>query len=409
MPIASGLAKKVIFAPVATQGTLPIVGLSTAQYLRRVTSDLNLTKETYSSNEIRSDMQVGDFRHGVRFCEGTIAGELSPGTYSNSFKGILRQDWQTPSTTGAIITVTAASTTGASGTFTRSAGSYLTDGFKIGDVVRWSGWATTATANNAHNFLITSLTALIMTGTMLDGVAVAAKAAGDSVTGVTVGKKTYIPTTGHVSYWWAVEHFYSDISLSELYTDCKINTLSVKLPATGMATIDIGLQGLKMHPTTAAYFTSPIAASTAGTLAAVNGALYVGTTKVALLTSLDFDISANLTSEPVVGSNEKPTIFDGKITVQGNMSVFFEDATFRDYFINETEVSVLAVFTTANTPAADFMAFTFPRIKVGGATKDDGDKGLIQSMPFTALYNTAGGTGVSSTATTFVVQDSTIV
>jgi hypothetical protein len=129
---------------------------------------------------------------------------------------------------------------------------------------------------------------------------------------------------------------------------------------------------------------------------------------VALITGMDFNVAANLSSEPVVGSNVKPEIFSGKSVVTGNMTVFFEDATFRDYFINETEVSINVAFTTSNAANADFLAISLPRVKVGGASKDDGEKGLIQTMPFTALFNTAGGAAVNTEATTISIQDSTV-
>jgi hypothetical protein len=47
-----------------------------------------------------------------------------------------------------------------------------------------------------------------------------------------------------------------------------------------------------------------------------------------------------------------------------------------------------------------------PRVKVGGADVDDGDKSLVRTLPFTALYNDAGGAGSSSEQTTISVQDS---
>ena len=94
------------------------------------------------------------------------------------------------------------------------------------------------------------------------------------------------------------------------------------------------------------------------------------------------------------------------------MSLFFENATMRDYFADETEVSVSAVFTTANSATADFIAFTMPRVKMGGSGKDDGEKGIIQTMPFVALFDTGGDDGttctVDSLATTLSIQDSTV-
>src|SRR5689334_20386503 len=187
--IATGVFKKLIAKKQAALGTKASAG--SAQQYRRVTSTIDLKKATYQSNEIRPSMQKSDYRHGVRSVDGTISGELSCGTYQAMIESILRAAASSAVTSGALTDVVSAITTGAKGTFTRSTGSFITDGFKVGMVVRWSGWATTGAPNNAHNFLITSLTALIMTGVMLDGVAIGAKAAGDSVTCAEVGKHIY--------------------------------------------------------------------------------------------------------------------------------------------------------------------------------------------------------------------------
>jgi hypothetical protein len=415
MTVSSGIEKKLILAPQAAQGTCAVANLATAQYLRRVTSNLDMKKDTYQSNEMRADRQIADFRHGVRSIEGSISGELSPGTYEKFMAAILRKAWTAGVTmnVAAADNVAAANTATATGTFTRDdvGGSFITDGFKVGDVVRFTGWDTPATGNNAHNFIITALTATVMTVTGLDGVGPVTRAKGDTVACAVQGKKVWIPTTGHTEDWFSIEHAYTDVDLSEVFWDCKVNSLDIKLPATGISTIDVGIMGLNATnyaAGSAPYFTAVLAAATSGVLAAVNGALYVQGTKIALLTGMDFNIAGNLTSEAVVGSNVKPDIFDGKVVVTGNMTVYFQDATFRDYFQNETEVSINAAFTTSNDANADFLAFSMPRVKVGGASKDDGDKGIIQTMPFTALFNTAGGSTVNTEATTLSIQDSTL-
>jgi len=189
--------------------------------------------------------------------------------------------------------------------------------------------------------------------------------------------------------------------------------MSIKLPATGMATIDFNIMGLNYNHLvagTSPYFTAVVAEGTKGVLAAVNGAIYVNGSPVALITGMDINIAGNLSSNPVIGSNTKPDIFDGKIVVTGNMTVYFSDATMRDYFINETEVAVNAVFTTGNAANADFIAISMPRCKVGGASKDDGDSGIVMTMPFQALYDTAGGTTTTedTLATTISIQDSSL-
>jgi hypothetical protein len=181
-----------------------------------------------------------------------------------------------------------------------------------------------------------------MTGIMLDGVAIGAKAAGDSVTGVTT-KFVKVPLTGHTRDYWTIEHNFADIVQSEQFKDCVFKSMNVKLPATGMATVDFNVMGLDMDTSTSAYFTSPTAPTTTGVLAAANGALYIAGVAVGYITAMDFTVDGNHTVPGgVVGSNVDPDVFPGSVEVSGNISVLLVDATMRDYFKNETEVSIIA-------------------------------------------------------------------
>ena len=65
-------------------------GATDGQILRRTSSTLSLTKETYQSAEVRTDRQIGDYRHGVKRVTGSINGELSPGTYWDFVEAVLR-------------------------------------------------------------------------------------------------------------------------------------------------------------------------------------------------------------------------------------------------------------------------------------------------------------------------------
>ena len=84
MAQASGVFKQVAIKQEVTYGVLPAA--SAAQLLRRVDASFNLQKDTFESNEIRPDLQTADFRHGVRTIAGNINGELSPGSYSPSWR-----------------------------------------------------------------------------------------------------------------------------------------------------------------------------------------------------------------------------------------------------------------------------------------------------------------------------------
>ncbi len=46
----------------------------------------------------------------------------------------------------------------------------------------------------------------------------------------------------------------------------------------------------------------------------------------------------------VVGSNSIADVFEQRIIVDGDFSAYFTDGTIRDYFENETEISIVAAF-----------------------------------------------------------------
>lgn len=402
MAYAVGSFKQVAIKAETTYGTIPVA--SGAQLLRRVTSTVDLSKETYASNELRTDFQIADFRHGVRSVAGSLNGELSPGTYKDFFSYALKRDFAAvTATTGASITIAG---TGPTHTVTRAAGSWLTDGYKNGMVVRLSVGTLNA-ANINKNLLIVDITsATAMTVIPLNGVAMVAEGPIASCTITATGKSTYVPTTGHTDKSFTLEHWFADVAQSERFLGCKISKVGLQLPPSGIATAAFEIMGQNVATGTAQYFTSPTAVTTSAPLAAVNGVLRVGGVTLASVTGLTIDIAPAYSGEAVVGSNAKPALFAGMVNVTGQMTVFFEDAVLRDVFFNETEIELIAAFTTDNAATADFITLAIPRIKLGGASKDDVMSGIKATIPFQALLNTAGGTGVKTERTTLLIQDS---
>ena len=403
MAVATGVAKQLVYKVQSALGTKATA--SGAQALRRVTSGLELTKNTFQSNEIRTDYQITDFRHGSRSVTGPIDGELSPGSYEEFFESTVRRDFAAVSDiTGASITISGGS---APYTVARGSGSFLTDGIKVGDVVRLSVGSLDA-ANINKNLHVASVTALELTVYPLNGSSMTAEGPIASTTVGVVGKKTFTPETGHTNKYYTIEHWYSDISQSETFIDCKVNTTAVNITPTGMATVNFGFLGRNMDIDSSQYFTSPTAATTTGVTAGANGILMVSGVKVGNVTGISIDVNGNMSTEEVVGSNVTPDVFAGSVTVSGQVTILFEDSTYTSMFADETEASVSIALTTDNTATADFIAFTMPRIKVGGASKDDGQKGIVQTLPFTALLDGTGGAGTDSEKSTLVIQDSTV-
>lgn len=401
--VARGVGKKVAYKKESAWGTL--AGASGAKYIRRVTSTFNLKKDVYESAEIRTDYQVADSRHGIRSVDGAINGELSPGSYSDFMQSVVARDFAAvTAATGLSVTI---ATSGSLFTVARSAGSWLTDGFRVGQVIRLSGGSLNV-ANQANNLLICAITsALSMTVKVLSTTTLVAEGPIATVTATVQGKTTYAPLSGHTDDSYTIEEWYSDIAQSEVYTGLKVGSMAVQLPATGMVTTDFSFKGKNLEQTgTAQYFTTPTNANTNGITTAVQGVMLVGGVPVALITSMDFSVERGLEAANVVGSNFAADVFTGRIKATGNMSTYFIDNTYRDYYNNETPISIVVALTTDGTKTAQCLTFTLPRVKLGSADKNDGESGLVQSHTFTALLNSDTATGLE--ATTIQINDTTI-
>lgn len=404
MTLASGVNKQVAFKKETTYATLP--GASGAQLVRRVDAVFNLSKDNYESNEIRTDYQVADMRHGINRTAGTLNGELSPGSYSNFLASLLKRDFSTiAAETGLSITI--ADIGGGLYTVTRGSGSWLTGGKKVGQGGRLTA-GTFNVANSNKNLLILGVTALALTVMPLNGQALVAEGPIAGATWTTPGRVTWVPQSGHTDDSYTFEEWFNDISRGEVYVGNKVTQASLQLPPSGLTTLSLGFAGQRLGqaPSGVRYFTSPTAAGTSGLLAAVNGALIVNGVPQSVITGLNFEIQGNFSGDGVVGANYVPQQFPGRVRVSGQFTSYFENGDMPALFYDESEVALVAALTTGSQAAAEFMSFTMSRIKVGGAEKNDGEGGIVRTYPFTALLNVNGGAASQHELTTISMHDS---
>lgn len=406
MAFASGPGKFLAINEEVSYGTLVA---SSGIYLDRVESTVDLSKDAYQSNSILRTAQVKISRHGMRKVGGSIKGELNPGAYTRVIQGHLRKDFVVGATSGALTNVSTVA-----GAFVRSSGSWIASGtgnFKVGSVVSASGFATgTSTNINSQRLLVTGLSTGTMNVVKLDGTAAAlgTNTAGDTVTIAEVGKVTYFPESGHTDKSFDIEHWFSDIAQSEAFVGCKFGTMDIQLPTTGLSTVSFDVMGQDMLRSTSQQLTSPTTATSGNGLSSVNGVLLINGVASGIINSLNFKTDTQLATDGVVGSNVTPFVWQGVLKGTGQITAFFQDATFRDYFVDETEIGLVVLLGGGGAVASqDFMCFTLPRVKINGATKDDKQTGglkLTGNIEF--LDNTAGGAGTNSEATSIRCQDS---
>lgn len=402
--LAKGVDKKIAYRKETTWGV--VAPDSGAKQLRRVTSQFNQMAEELQSAEIRQDYQISDYRHGSLSTEGSLNGELSPSTYSDFFAAALAKDF-----VAGGVTASAALTIAVSGDFytiTRDSGSWLTDGFYVGNVIRLTG-AGFAPANVGKNIQILSITALVLTVRTFDENTLTAEGPIAAAGAAVVGKQTFAPLTGHTSDSFTVEEFYGGgVNVSEVHTGNKVGSVAVQLPASGFCTVDFTFMGKGMMQTGASqHFATATAASTTGLTVGVSGSVLVNGAPAGVITNASFNIDRGLEPAVVVGSKYAADIFDGRINVTGDFSTYFENEVYRDYFIDETKISLVFALTTGSEANAEVISFVLPSVKLGSSSRNDGETGIVQDHSFQAILNTVTTTGLP--ATTLLIQDSSVL
>lgn len=404
-PIAQTSKRRVSIKKESTFGAP--AGASSAQVTRRTALNLNLTKTPIESQEKRTDFQRADVRHGSRMVDGSLDGELICGVWEEFWAALLRRDFSGVTTiefsSGDGVTIS-------SGVVTRAAGggeSFITDGVKVGMVVRFTNLS--ATGNNDRNFLVTAVTATTVTLAVIDGGAAIADivSADEACELIIPGQRTYVPTSGHTSDSFNIEDYMSDADVARLYLGCRIVGASLRMQPNGMVTISWRIMGVdqNIYETSAApYFTSPTDAGVDTVLEAALGYVRLNGSAIAVVTGVNIDIDLGAANTPVVGSNVSPDIFYGRaITVRGQLQAYITNNAYLTAFRDETEMELFLQFQEPGSEPRDFFAIFLPRVKLMSAAADDPDTVITQTLDFEALLKPAA-TGYDST--TIVVQDS---
>lgn len=416
MSLAEGVSARIAYkfyaSPAIVPGTAAVsatdLGASGAQVLRRVASTLALTKNTYQSEEVRSDKQIGDFRHGPRRATGNVSGELSPLTYEQLFEAAMRGTWAA-AITASQSDFTSVSADNTASTFTFSGGNPVTKGLRVGMGIRFTNLLDSD--NNAKNFII-----LGFGGTQNRVLTV--YPAPDTMTTdsnfslTTVGRSLIIPASSHVSRKLGIEIYNEDIDVARLFTELRAGPFSVEVPATGMAKVTFDFMGRDVEHYSggsAPFFTSPTAATTTGLMTSVNGLLRCSGENIAVVTGVNIQHQPQLTAPDVAGSNIAPEIFVGRANVTGQLTALFEDADLLDDFRNESEIELLLYLTTTTAVNSPAMTFYLPRIKLGGAdVATQGEAEQTITLPFQALKYEGLAATAGIEATTLQIWDTEV-
>jgi hypothetical protein len=364
------------------------------QKVRRVTHRLDQVKDTYRSEETRSDRQTSDLRHGYERVEGDLVGELSGQSWDDLLEALLGGTWTAGASVGPFSSVGVAADR-----ITCSSAGFISSGFRIGDVITITGSDLGSSSGKRYAIASVDASTIVVQGSAIATVVAAAA----SVAVAVVGHKLLM---GNTKRSFTFEESMTDVAWRQVYRGVRVSSGRFELPPTGIARITFGLMGREAAAMgSAAVGSAYAAAPTTTPMAAVNGELYEGDQVMAFITGLELALDNGLSGQPVVGSNKTPDLFWGRrASITGQLTVLFTDPTMFNKFANETEsVLDVRIQSSDNDQTADFLRFRLPRIKYTGGQRDmNADTAIPVTMPFEALKPSA----TDDDASAIVVQRS---
>lgn len=211
---------------------------------------------------------------------------------------------------------------------------------------------------------------------------------------------TDVVKVGTTPKYFTIEDAAEDISQFRTFTGMAVSGMSVSIAPNQMVSTTFDMVGKDMTQaaTTASTGGTPTAASSNQPFDSYSGTISDGGSAVSIVTSIDFSIQNSLAPTFVVGSDAAQSLEYGRAVVEGTMTVYYEDATLINKFLNETE-SAIEVSVDDPTGANSY-TFLFPRVKYNGASVPvQNPQSRLITMPFVALYDGTEDTNIKLTRT----------
>lgn len=202
---------------------------------------------------------------------------------------------------------------------------------------------------------------------------------------------------GTTPKFFHIEDRAEDISQFRLFKGMTVSTASFSIAPNQMVQTTFEMVGKDMTQSGTSFDATAAAYSTNAPFDSYSAALLeggVGTSDLlGVVTSLQFSITNSFAPTFVVGSATTPQLEFGRAVVEGTMTVYYENATLINKFLNETE-SELTVAVDEPGGSGPY-TFFFPRIKYNGATVPlANEQSRLIEMPFVALYDGTEGSNI---------------
>ncbi len=335
----TGRQIRVAYGVETSFGVAAAADLATAKTFRANSGAINLTKKTSSSGENRADGMMTRARHGQREVKGSYVADLSHGTFDDLIEAVMRGTWTADLTiTAATPALSSATLSVGAHTITASAGSWITAGLRVGQVIiLGDGFGPTNLVGIMLH--ITGLTATVIT--VAETLTVEA---GPLASYTVFAGKSLLQGVTRRSF--SVEEAELDVDGSELFTGCRVSKMALDVKPNNNATVTFDFAGQNMTVKEGAdspYFTDNATTTSLG-LACADMAILFNGDAIVDLTSCSLSVDLSAAGTDVVGSTITPDVFENLAKVTAKISGLRHDFSKVKNFLAEDQLSLHLLF-----------------------------------------------------------------
>lgn len=213
-------------------------------------------------------------------------------------------------------------------------------------------------------------------------------------------------TIGTTPKFLSFEDAALDIGQYRQFNGCLVNTATFSIAPNQMVQTTFDIVGRNMVQAQSSLDASPDAPDGYEPFDSFNGTLLEGGTGtgdgLCIVSALNFSIANEVSPAHVMlcadNADQAAQMQYGMATVEGSMTVYYEDAALINKFLNETE-SELSV-TVDDPTGTNGYTFYFPRIKYNGASVPVANmQSRFIELPFVALKDAVSGYSLRLTRT----------
>lgn len=374
MPKASGSRVELAYKVEVTPGTTPVPLESGWSAIRKNSETVIGSQNVIESGEIRSDRQNASDIQGNKNVGGGVETELSNLSHDELLSSGLFNDWVSIDT-GA----TTLSAVNATNSFDRGAGSFVTDGFVVGQWVLVSGFGTNPTNNGW--FKVTGVAATVLTVVGSDALIDETGDADEQIQG------DYLKG-GVAPQYLSIRKAYRDIDKAVIFDGCVVSEVGLTIAPDAVIGLTFTING---QDETLLTGTGATGAGTAATDVATttpmdsfSGIVLLDDVINATITNISLTLNNNIDDLFVVGSRYKIDQSPGRQDVSGDLGFYFEDLTEYEASVNHTSKSI----DVTSNDGTNYFAISMPRVFYDLETPSaDGEGAMPMTGPFRARYD----------------------